>query len=65
MLNVTNTASGSLAVQLCTDPADYPDNLHLHEDVDLTNLHFAITVAVTGNIDPLSWGEELEQVGRY
>ena len=66
MLNVTRDEFGSFGIHLSTDPDEYPDDLHFHENqISARNMHLAITRGDT--IKPLPWGEqpECDGTGNY
>ena len=54
----TVPAKDGANVVLCTDPADYPDNMHFHKEFQANDMHLTALIQVDGDFFsyiPLSW----------
>ena len=54
----TVPAKDGANVVLCTDPAEYPDDMHFHKEFQTENMHLTALMQVDGNFFsfiPLSW----------
>ena len=45
---------------LCTDPSDYSEDIHYHDEVQAKNVHLLVDLKISAKLIPLSWCGKLK-----